>query len=149
MKVRLFSFAITIALASLASCQTAKQSAPGSASIVGKYWKLIELNGQTVQPAQQSKREPHLILNESDKRVNGSGGCNSYFGTYQLQGDNGITFSKIGSTKMACTNDVMQVEYNFFQVFEKTNGFALRNDTLFLTRTDMSTIAKFLLSNMK
>ena len=80
-----------------------------SASIVGKYWKLIELNGETVRAVQQNK-EPHLILNTSEKRVNGNGGCNSFFAHYELQGDNGITFSKIGSTKMACPDDVMQVE---------------------------------------
>ena len=149
MKGRFFSFVITTALASLASCHTAKQSTAGNASIDGKYWKLIELTGKTVQPAEELKREPHIILNASEKRANGNGGCNSFFGSYELQGDNGITFSKMGSTKMACPNDIMEIERQLFQAFEMTNKFTLRNDTLFLTKTDMSPLAKFVVSDMK
>jgi heat shock protein HslJ len=149
MKGRYFSFVITIALASLASCHTAKQSTTGSASVVGKYWKLIELNGEMVQLAGQLKKEPHMILNASEKRVNGNGGCNSFFGSYELQGDNGVTFSKIGSTKMACPNDIMQIERHLFQAFEMTKKFTLRNDTLFLTKTDMFPLAKFVVSDIK
>lgn len=149
MKGRFFSFVIATALASLASCHTAKQSTTGSTSIVGKQWRLIELNGQTVQPADQSKREPHMILNASEKKVNGNGGCNSFFGSYELQGANGITFSKIGSTRMACPGDVMQVEHRLFQAFEMTNKFTLKNDTLFLTKADMSPLAKFVVSDVK
>ena len=149
MKGRFYSFVVTTALAALASCDTAKQSTSGSASIVGKYWKLIELNEKAVQSAEQLKREPHMILNATEKRVNGNGGCNSFFGSYELQDNNVITFSKIGSTKMACPNDVMQVEHQLFQVFEMTNKFTLRNDTLILSKTDMSPLAKFVVSDMK
>lgn len=149
MKGNIFAFIITTALASLASCHTAEQSTTGSASIVGKYWKLIELNGKTVQLAEQLKREPHMILNTSENRVNGNGGCNSFFGSYALPGNKGITFSKMGSTKMACPDDVMQVEYQLFQAFEMTNKFTLRNDTLLLTKTDMTPLAKFVVSDRK
>lgn len=149
MKGKIFLFVLTIALATFASCHTAEPSTTGSPSIVGKYWKLIELNGKAVQPVEQLKSEPHLVLNASEKKVNGNGGCNSFFGSYELQGDNGITFSKMGSTKMACSNDVMQVEHQLFQAFQMTTKFTLRNDTLFLVKTDMSPLAKFVESSMK
>jgi heat shock protein HslJ len=149
MKGRFFSFMIATALASSASCHSAKQSTTGSASIVGKNWKLIELNGETVQPAEQLKKEPHMILNASEKRVTGTGGCNSFFGSYEIQGGNGITFSKIGSTRMACPDNVMQVERRVFQAFEMTSKFTVRNDTLFLTKADMSPLAKFVVNGSK
>ena len=146
MKGGFFSLVITTALA---SCHTVKQSTTGSASIIGRYWTLIELNGRSIQPADELKRGPNMILNASEKRVNGNGGCNSFFGRYELQGDNGITFSKIGSTKKACQNDFMQIEQQFFQAFEMTNKFKFRKDTLFLTKADMSPLAKFIVSDMK
>ena len=149
MKAGFLAFVILSALASLASCETAKQSTTGSTSIVGKYWKLIELNGKTVQPEEQLKKGPHMILNASEKRVIGNGGCNSFFGSYELHGDHGITFSKVGSTKMACPNDVMQIENQLFHAFELTNKFTLGNDTLLLTKSDKSPLAKFILSDMK
>jgi heat shock protein HslJ len=146
MRRTFFSLVIIIALASLASCHTSKQSPTENASIVGKHWKLVELNGKTVQPA---GKEPHMILNASEKKVNGNGGCNSFFGSYELQGGNGITFSQIGSTRMACSQDIMQVESQLFQAFGMTNKFTLKNDTLFLARADMSTLAKFVMSPVK
>jgi heat shock protein HslJ len=149
MRGRFLSLLTTMVLASLASCHTAKQSTTGSVSIVGKYWKLIELYGKTVKAAAQSNREAHMILNASDKRANGNGGCNSFFGSFELQDNNGVTFSKIGATKMACPNDVMQVEQQLFQAFEETNKFTLRNDTLLLTKSDMSPLAKFIVSDKK
>jgi heat shock protein HslJ len=149
MERRLFSLVITTVLASLTSCHTAKQATTGSASLVGKSWKLVELNGRMVPPSEQSKKEPFLILNASEKRINGNGGCNSFFGSYELQGNNGITFSKIGSTKMACPNDVMEVELNLFKALESTNQFTLRNDTLILTQANMSLLAKFVVGDTK
>jgi heat shock protein HslJ len=148
MRGRYFLFVIITALASLGSCHTAKQSTAGSASIVGKYWKLVELNGATVQSPGQNK-EPYMILNASEKRVTGNGSCNSFFGTYELVGSNGITFSKIGATRMACSNDIMATESQLFQAFEMTNKFTFRNDTLLLTKTDMSPVAKFVVSDGK
>jgi heat shock protein HslJ len=148
MKGKFFSFVIMIAVASFASCRTAQQ-ATGSASIIEKHWRLIELNGEKVRPAEPLNKAPHMILNASEKRVNGNGGCNSFFGSYTLQGNNGITFSNMGSTKMACASDVMQVELQLFQAFEMTHTFTFRNDTLILAKTDMSPLAKFVVSDMK
>ncbi|WP_224997096.1 META domain-containing protein [Cesiribacter sp. SM1] len=148
MKGMFYSFVIITALASLASCHQAKQST-GSASIVGTHWQLIEVNGEAVLPDEQLKRGPHMILNASENSVNGNGGCNSFFGSYELQGDNGITFTNIGSTKMACQNDAMQIERQLIQAFEMANKFTIRNDTLILTKTDMSPLATFIVSDMK
>lgn len=149
MKGRFFSFVIITVLAFLASCHTVKQSTTGSTSIVGKHWKLIELNGETVQSAGQSGKEPHMILNASENRVTGNGSCNSFFGNYELGNGNNITFSNLGSTKMACPNNVMQVESRLFQALEAANKFSLRGDTLILTKADMTPLAKFVVSGGK
>jgi heat shock protein HslJ len=149
MKGKLLSFALITALASLTSCHTGKQSTTETAFIVGKYWKLLELNGETIQSTEQWRKTPHLILNISENKVNGSGGYNSFFGSYELQDNNGITFSPIGATKMACSNAIMQVEHQLFQAFEMTHKFTLSNDTLLLTKADLSPLAKFVVSDMK
>ena len=149
MRGKFFSFLFITILASLTSCLTANKSTTITPSIDGKYWKLVELNGEKVQPGEQLKKEPHMILNASEKRVNGNGGCNSFFGSYDLQAGNGISFSKIGSTKMACAPDIMQVEYKLFQAFEMTGKYTVSNDSLFLMNKDMSTVAKFVASDMK
>jgi heat shock protein HslJ len=137
------------ALATLSSCHSSKQSTTGNASIVGKYWKLVEVNGKPIAPAEQSKREPHMILNAAENKVSGSGGCNSFFGNYELQSEYGISFSKIGSTKMACPGSVMQSEQQLFQAFQMANKFTLQNDILILFNSGNSPLAKFVVSDMK
>jgi len=142
-------YLIAIALASFASCHTTRRSTIPNDSIVGKYWKLIEINGQSVQLAGQGRKEAHMIFNAPDKSVNGNGSCNSFFGSYTLEADDGISFSKIGATKMACSNDLMRTEQQLFQAFEMTTNFRLMKDTLSLIGSDMSTLAKFVVNKIE
>ena len=48
-----------------------------------------------------------------DGGIGGSGGCNSYFGSYTLDGD-AVTFSEIGSTLMVCDSPAGDVETAYF-----------------------------------
>jgi heat shock protein HslJ len=48
-----------------------------------------------------------------DGRAAGSGGCNSYFANYEMDGFD-VTFSEVGSTLMACLPAVMDVEQAYF-----------------------------------
>ena len=65
-----------------------------NADIVNKYWKLVELNGKAVQMSASDKREPHIILHIDSNRISGTGGCNNFVGTYELQAGNRIKFSQ-------------------------------------------------------
>lgn len=68
--------------------------------IIGKYWKLIEINGQAVKMTENMK-QPHLKF-MSKNQFTGTGGCNSMFGTFTLENKRMISFSGIGMTEMAC-----------------------------------------------
>jgi heat shock protein HslJ len=51
-----------------------------------------------------------VTLEFEDGRVAGNGGCNNFFGTYTVDG-NQLTISALGSTMMACLpEEVMQQE---------------------------------------
>ena len=54
--------------------------------IRNKYWKLVELEGDTVV-ASVNQREPHIIFKLNEENVSGSGGCNNFFGAYKINGD--------------------------------------------------------------
>ncbi len=149
MKNIITSILFILSLTSFTACSTAKSSTTGNASIIDKTWKLVEINGLVIPPPDQSRKAPFMILNTFESRVTGSGGCNSFFGTYELQNDNGISFSAIGATKMACQEGVMQVESRFFQAFEMAKKFIVNNDTLSLVNPDNVAVAKFVLSDDK
>ncbi|WP_140485206.1 META domain-containing protein [Flavobacterium sp. GSA192] len=149
----------TISLFSLSllfiSCCTSKKSISEntvspkeSTEIVEKYWKLIEIRGQKVTADDFASKEPHLILKSADNRVTGNGGCNSFFGTYELQANlNRISFSKMGSTKMACMKPT--VENEFLNVLETVDNYTVKNDTLQLNKARMAPLAKFVAVYLK
>lgn len=142
--ISLFSFAIL-----LFSCNSTKNvKTEKSSEITEKYWKLIEINGQKVTAENFAAKEPHLILKKEENRVNGNGGCNSFFGTYELQANvNRISFSKIGSTRMACLKPT--VENDFFKVLETVDNYTIKNDTLQLNKARMAPLAKFVAVYLK
>lgn len=129
---------LIIAVFFLLSCIAQKKVTVASdmtPALYGTYWKLVELN--EAAPGLTS-REPHLVLSQSDNRVTGNGGCNSLFGTFQIEGSN-LTFSNIGSTKMACPG--LPVENEFFKSLSQTTRYSFKADTLVL-KSDHDAIAK-------
>jgi copper homeostasis protein (lipoprotein) len=71
-----------------------------TANLENTYWKLTRLGNDAVIVGEK-QREPHVILRSQNRRVSGSGGCNSLLGSYELNGDT-LTFSKMATTQMAC-----------------------------------------------
>lgn len=131
------------------SCNSTKKiKGDKTSEITEKYWKLIEIRGQQVTSENFVSKEPHFILKSTDNKVTGNGGCNSFFGTYELQADmNRITFSKLGATKMACLKPT--VEDAFFNVLETVDNYTVKNDTLQLNKARMAPLAKFVAVHLK
>lgn len=97
--------------------------------ITGKYWKLIKLEGQDVEMAENQEREIFFTLNAEENTVNGFAGCNSITGAYELEEGNRVRFSNMGITMMICP-DVAVDESKLMQVFELTDNYTIHNDTL-------------------
>ena len=73
---------------------------PRGADLAGTYWKLTHVEGAAVA-APPGQREPHMVLQAGQGRVQGFAGCNGFFGGYEVK-DGAIRFSKLGATLMAC-----------------------------------------------
>ncbi|WP_373506267.1 META domain-containing protein [Aestuariivirga sp.] len=54
-------------------------------------------------------------------RVFGFGGCNRFSGTYE-QHDHHLTLSPMAATRMACPEDVMKKESDFFALLSRVRG---------------------------
>lgn len=60
----------------------------------------------------------HLTLTfEADGRAYGTGGCNHWFAGYGIEGEI-LRFSKIGSTRRACSAALMAQEARFFKALD-------------------------------
>jgi heat shock protein HslJ len=109
--------------------QTAgRQGGKGAAQLERAYWKLVELNGKPVAAASR-RREPHLRLSPEGKTLQGSGGCNTMRGGYQLNGGR-LRFTQIATTRMACSDPFMSQEREFLKALEDTDSFKLSGDKL-------------------
>lgn len=94
--------------------------------IENKRWVLTSLNGEDIA---YNPNEPsaHFILNSLENRASGSLGCNRFFGNYTVAKGDSLSFSKLGTTMMACAD--MRIEDQMKKILERVSSYALLNDT--------------------
>lgn len=90
--------------------------------LLDNYWKLTRLGDEPVVLA-EDQREPHLVLHSGDDRVSGFGGCNSFTGSFEIEGES-IAFGHIASTAMACVHSE-DVEMPFMAALDRATTFRL------------------------
>ena len=110
--------------------------------ITEKYWKLIKLEGQDVEMAENQEREIFFMLKTQDNTVGGFAGCNSITGEFELIEGNRISFKNMGMTMMMCP-DVVVNESEFMEVFELADNYTIHNDTLELNVARRAPLAVF------
>ena len=104
-------------------------------------WRLVKLNGKSVQRSKDAKRE-HGITFNTDGRFSAFAGCNNMMGSYKLKEDvSRIEFSKVASTMMACED--MITEQELAKVLEMADNYNFDGKTLKLNKARMATLAEF------
>jgi len=86
-------------------------------------------------------RGPTMILYPKERRVSGSGGCNSFDGSYELDGDR-LTFGPLASTRMACPKG-MDTEQAFHEAMGRVSGWKIEGQHLELFDTAGVMVARF------
>lgn len=128
-------------IAILSACSLAAGSA--GADLVGTSWTLTQINGSAPIPGR------NLTLQFDDKSATGSSGCNSFGGSYTVDG-NKITFSEIASTLMACAdadgnpdNTIMDQEQAYLDALHKATVYTINGDTLNIGTDDNPAVLVF------
>lgn len=94
---------LTVAAAALAISATTAMAEKGA-----EKWIVTDLNGQPVA----EENAPNMTI-EEDGRISGIAGCNSYFGSVEIDGAS-MKFGKgMGVTRMACPPPVDLIEWGF------------------------------------
>lgn len=104
--------------------------------IAGIRWKLVEINGHTLQ-AQGEK--PYYIELDAMNAFTGFAGCNSLRGHYETR-ENRIRFMRIVGTMKGCPQ--LPTEEKFKTVLGSVNNF-VRNGNILQFRDGEAFIAKF------
>lgn len=124
MKKKILAAVALVALF-LSGCSTVMQYTD-DVVLYGNIWKLEKLNGAPVtKPATGSDVTFGIVAGLNN--IAGSGSCNQYFGSAKVSGSK-ISFSDIGSTKMAC--DDMNLEISYFQKLREVDSFGVSTGKL-------------------
>jgi heat shock protein HslJ len=97
-------------------------AAPAAAGLAGTSWVLAGINGLPLPAAVQVTAEFG-----ADGTVSGKAGCNTYSGSYTVDGAS-ITFGPIISTKMACPDAQMAVETAYLAALGKAAAWSIGTD---------------------
>jgi heat shock protein HslJ len=110
--------------------------------IEGPEWQLVEVGGTPVSPLAGDQR-PSITFDAVKKEAAGYGGCNNFFGGYELHGSS-LKFGPVGATRMFCEGEAGEVELRFMQALEKTRSWEIRDGALLLK--DGEVLARFTLT---
>ena len=106
--------------------------------LLGKEWKLKELNGTKVVIDSTAGNQPYIKFDDLQK-VSGNLGCNSFGAKVEFSGNNNVKISEIMSTKMACGS--MQTETQFSEALQKASTYITSGTTLYLNNAENTTVA--------
>ncbi len=89
-------------------------------------WYLTNINGM---PVKDSPERPYIIFDGD--RVNGSLGCNTFFGTFFANKKGKLDFEYTGATKRLCSD--MEVENMFLSALKTDKkSYVIVNNTLII-----------------
>jgi uncharacterized lipoprotein YbaY/heat shock protein HslJ/uncharacterized lipoprotein NlpE involved in copper resistance len=110
------------------ACARAKAAAP----LVNTYWRIVRLQGSALH-AVTGRREPHLVLRQSDEHSNYTAtiGCNTLMGTFEIAADR-LSFSLPAATKVGCPVPLAEMERRLGEVLDDARRWQILGNTLLL-----------------
>jgi len=78
--------------------------------LAGSEWRPSQIGTSAFPPYTEQ-----FIQFKGDGKLAGHGGCNRFFGQYEISG-NEIKMAPVGATRMACAKPIMDLEIVFFTV---------------------------------
>jgi heat shock protein HslJ len=109
-------------------------------TVEGTYWKLKTL-GDAAISFDGPGREPSLTLHPADHRAAGSGGCNTFTGSYSLKPPM-LTLDSMAATRRACVKG-MDTESAYLEALARVRIFSVAGDALTLSDDSGKALATF------
>jgi len=120
-----------------AGCDSPDGSATGPEDLPGTTWIAEDIGGRGVIDMLQSTLEF-----QEPGRVGGNAGCNRYFGSVTLTG-NEVTFGQMGSTRKMCAPAIMDQEQKFLAALGAARTWEIQNGLLFLRDDAQDAVLRF------
>lgn len=112
-----------------------------SVELVGTQWTLSSIvSGSSVSSVPDGV-EATLVL-DADGTASGSGGCNTFNGSYQTSG-NKLTFGPLATTRKACADDVMSVEQSYLAALQNAGSYTIAGNALTIDDSSGDPVLEF------
>ncbi|HEX3088351.1 MAG TPA: META domain-containing protein [Ilumatobacteraceae bacterium] len=111
----------------------------GLTSLAGTSWTATGINNGKGAVASSAITSNVTADFGADGTVSGSSGCNTYTGTYELSGSDGISITGVATTRKACAEDLMTLESQYLAALTATTTFEISGSTLKLADSSGST----------
>lgn len=98
------------------------------ADLAGAEWRLTHFSWDEPAPA-----EPEITLVVEGDQLSGSSGCNRYFGRIEEPSTGELSLGPLGSTRMACPEEEMNLETRYLEALANTEGYSFLAGRLALT----------------
>ena len=109
----------------------------GGAELTGISWRPVSVGDQAIP-----EDSGLYVLFEVDGSIKGHGGCNGFFGSLE-QADSGIAVGQLGATRMACPDEIMDLEMIFMYAVQRTRDFRSGGDRMSLIDEGGNVLAVF------
>ncbi len=113
--------------------------APNDTALAGTTWKATGVNNGKGAVESTALTEKLTAVFGPDNTLSGSGGCNTFTAEYTVAGSDGLEIGAIAATRMACADDVMQLETEYFAALGNTVSYKISGDSLTLRDGDGAT----------
>lgn len=120
----------------------AEETSPADwSAIADRDWQLMRIKAKdkTLMPMTPILASINFT---KDGKIAGSTGCNSYFGSYTRK-DATLDVSPLGSTKMMCVENAMEIEDAFITGMANVKGWQLQEGDLILVDGSNKSIMTF------
>lgn len=106
--------------------------------IYHSQWVFTELQ-EGLYKADLKKPEKPATLNIEKESFNGYSGCNNFFGEFGIK-NNKIKNSKVGSTKMMCPKEFMEIEQIILKLLSNPSKYAIKDNKLILKQGNIKAV---------
>jgi len=124
---------LMILLLTLAACVSS--SSQSNDPLEGTNWQLIFYRKTTVID------DTHITTNFENGEITGSAGCNSYFGAYQVDGQD-LTIGQLGMTEMYCMEPegLMEQESTYLEYLADAQSYEITDGRLIIFLSGQETL---------
>jgi heat shock protein HslJ len=119
--------------------------AQGMTSLAGTSWQATGINNGKEAVVSEAGTEKVTAAFGADGTLSGSGGCNTYTGSYTTAGSDEITIGALAATEMACEEPAMQIEQQYFAALGNVTTYQIDGNTLTLRDANGATQVAFTL----